>query len=97
MSCLSSTRRTRIRARIAQKEVQLTAANAAYDASLADGDVSKYRLDTGGGAGGEQEVALRSPSVLLQQIQILESQLDRLYRQLEGGGLVNMNLRRRRR
>lgn len=69
---------------------------AAYEASLTDGDIAKYRLDTGSGSGGEQETTLRSPAVLLQQIDTLEKQIDRLYRQLEGGGVVNMNLRRRR-
>lgn len=96
MSCLSTKRRARLQARITLREAQLVAANAAYDASLTDADVSKYRLDTGGGAGGEQETALRSPAVLLGMVNALESQLDRMYRQLEGGGIVNMNLRRRR-
>jgi hypothetical protein len=70
----------------------LVLAYAAYESALTDGDVSKYRLDT---HEGEQETALRSPDVLLKQINSLEATLERLYRKLEGGGIVNMALRRR--
>ena len=96
MSCLSTARKARIQARITRLEALLVLAYASYEAAITDGNISKYRLDTGGGAGGEQETALRSPAILLDQINQLEASLERLYRKLEGGGVVNMNLRRRR-
>lgn len=92
MACLSTARRARVQARITKLEDLLDSAYEAYALSLADGDVSKYRLDT---HEGEQETALRSPDVLLKQINSIEATLSRLYRKLEGGGIVNMNLRRR--
>lgn len=93
MSCLPSAIRARIIASITTKEAQLIVANAAYDAALSSADVEGYELDT---KEGRQRTSLRSPSVISKEIARLESELERLYRRLEGGGLVNLNLRRRR-
>ena len=91
MSYLPSATVARINAQIATKEAQLAAANAAYTASLESSDTESYTLDT---KEGKQSTTLRSPTVIKKQINELESDLDRLYRRLNGSGLVNMNLRR---
>lgn len=92
MGYLSSARKARIKARIVTKEAQLTAARTAYDAALASADTESYKFDS---REGRQETVLRSPSVIAREIDRLESEIDRLYRKLEGGGLVSLNLRRR--
>lgn len=92
MGYLSAILRNRIKAKITAKEAQLTSAQAAYTAALASADVESYQFDS---REGKQSTTLRSPSVIAKEIERLESDLDRLYRQLEGGGLVSMNLRRR--
>ena len=94
MSCLSSRIRARIQASIVKLEAQLVLANAAYDLALGSADVQAYEFDS---KEGRQETTLRSPSVIAKEIDRIEAKLDRLYRRLEGGGIVNMNLRRRRR
>jgi hypothetical protein len=91
MAFISATARARIEAQIATKEAQLAAANTAYTAALGSGDVESYSLDT---KEGKQATTLRSPAVLLKAIQQLESEINRLYRRLEGGGICNLNLRR---
>lgn len=83
--------RDRIIERITAKEIQLAAANAAYDLAIGSSDVESYSLDT---KEGKQATTLRSPTVLQKIIQQLENEIDRLYRKLDGGGIVNMNLRR---
>lgn len=92
MGYLSAKIRNRIKAKIALKESQLAAANAAYLQALGSADVESYKFDS---REGKQETTLRSPSVILKQIEMLESDLDRLYRRLEGGGIISFNLRRR--
>jgi hypothetical protein len=92
MSYLSSAIRTRIEQQIATKTAQLDAANTAYTAALANSEIQTFTLDTGEG---KQSSTRRNPKQLLEVIRLLESDLDRLYRRLNGGGIVNMNLRRR--
>lgn len=90
--CLTDARRARIKARITQKEAQLTALNTSYDAAISKSEISQYRFDSGEGS---QSAKRRDPADILKSIASLESQLEYLYRQLNGGGLVRMNLRRR--
>lgn len=92
MSTLSASDRTRIITKIAQKERQLVAANAAYESALGNAEAQSYKFDSGEG---QQSVTRRRPSEIRKEIDALESQIGRLYRQLNGTGLVNMNLRRR--
>lgn len=91
MSCYSSTRRAYILALIEQKETQLDKANATYSALL-EKDHESYKFDSGEGS---QQVKRVKLSDLKEQIDSLESQIDRLYRRLECSGLVNFNLRRK--
>ena len=90
MAFISSALQTRLEARLAAKETRLAALYAA-DGPL-DG-IKEYRIDTGEGS---QRTEYFTPKELEQAIDILERQIDALYRKLSGKGLVNMNLRRRR-
>lgn len=91
MGTLSSVVYNRILAQISTKETQLAAANEAYLKALQSGDTESYSFDS---KEGKQSTTLRSPTVLAKTISQLEAELNRLYRRIEGGGVVNMNLRR---
>lgn len=93
MSCITSAERARIVAQINTKQAQLEAANAAYTAALSNVEIQTFRFDSGEGS---QSTTRRKPAEISSEITRLESELNRLYRRLDGGGIVNMNLRRRR-
>jgi len=86
---IPSARRTRIQNRITAKEAALAAAEDALTAAMVE--VESYTLNTGEGS---QTTKHRKIEDLEKTIRVLESQIDRLYRQLNGTGLINMNLRR---
>ena len=90
MSYLNSGERTRILALISTKETQLTAANTMLTEALAT-DVQSYSFDSGEG---KQSTTRRKISEIQQTIRSLEAELDRLYRRINGTGIVTMNLRR---
>lgn len=92
MAYLTSTLRARLQSQITAKEAQLAALNASYTAALENVEVSGYKLETGEGA---QSASRRKPEEIYRSIRSLEADLDRLYRRLEGTGVVNFNLRRR--
>lgn len=76
---------------IAAKELQLTAARAAYLKALESGDVESYQFDS---REGKQATTLRSPSVLGKIVRDLEAELERLYKRRDGGGLCYLRLNR---
>jgi len=92
MSYLPPAIRSQIIAKINAKEAQLAIAQAAFEKALDSSDVESYQFDS---KEGKQATTLRSPSVLSKLINDLEAQLERLYRRLNGTGLVSLNLRRR--
>lgn len=92
MSCLSSTVRARITATLNKKLALLAILENAYEGMLSNIGVERYRFDSGEAA---QWATMRKPGDVSKEIDRLESQISRLYRQLEGTGIVNMNLRRR--
>ena len=90
MTCLSTTEKTEIEARIVTLQAQLALANDAYDDAMTAAE--DYRLDTGEGA---QRVKRRKLAQMLQSISAIESRIDWYRRKLRGTGVFNMNLRRR--
>jgi hypothetical protein len=90
MAFLTSSRKSRIQSRIATKESALTKAYEAYDAALVE--VKEYRFDSGEGS---QRAENRDLKEFTKAISILEREIEHLYGQLNGTGIVKMNLRRR--
>ncbi len=91
MSCLSSTRQARFRARLAEINQQLTVANETYAELLAE-PVESYRFDPGDGM---QHAKRKNLKEFKDQIDSLIREREQLLRALECGGVVNLNLRRK--
>lgn len=91
MPVLTSELRAAIEARIATKEAQLDKANSTYS-SLLDQSIYSYKLDT---SAAEQWVQRQKISELQQAIESLESEIDLLYRRLNGTQVVSVRLRRK--
>ena len=81
-------RKARIEARIEKKETYL---DVLYNLSDNFDDVASYVFDSGEG---KQATNFRSLSEVTQAIKQTESQIDRLYRVLNGTSIVNVHLRR---
>lgn len=92
MSINDPTYRADLEARLAAKRAQLLLTQAALE-ELIPQNIEEYKLDTG-----EMEQRARRRKVKeLQELQeSLESEIDSIYRRLNGGALVSMNLRRKR-
>jgi len=90
MSYLSSTERARIQALIDTKEAQLVLANETYT-KLLQKDIEEYRFDSNEGS---QRARRMDINKFKAQIDSLEAEIERLYRRLKAGGLVNVTLRR---
>jgi len=89
MSYLTAAQIARIKARITVKEAALAGLDAAY--TDAQTKIKEYRFDSGEGS---QRVMHRDLAEFSRQIAVLESEIDALYRRLDGTGVVNMGLRR---
>jgi len=93
MGCFSTSKRARIVARINTTTTQIEELETVYLEAIKNAEVEEYKFNSGEGS---QQTKRRSPKQIREEIEALESSLDRLYAQLSGAGLVNMNLRRRR-
>ena len=91
MARLTSDLEAKILVRIAVKEAQLDLANATYNSILAK-DIESYKLDTGAG---EQWVKNLDLVKIQQAVETLESEIDLLYRRLNGSQVVNIRMRRK--
>ena len=91
MPVLNTTRRARLIARLQTKKAQLAIANETYSELLAQ-PIENYKFDSGEG---RQEATRRKLEALKDQIDSLEAEIDQIHNQLEGAGVVNLNLRRR--
>jgi len=92
MSINDPTYKASLDARLAAKQAQLTATQAAI-LELIPQNIEEYKMDSG-----EMEQRVRRRKVKeLQELQDnLESEIDSIYRRLNGGSLVSMNMRRKR-
>lgn len=91
MSCLTTSRRAEILARISKLEAQLVIANDTLDSGLST-DIREYRFDSGEGS---QRVEYKTFDEMTKIVDWLESRIDYLRRKLNGTGLLSMNLRRK--
>lgn len=91
MACILPSTRARIVARIAKNETLLAEAEEALSSSLTP--YKEYRFDSGEGS---QKTEYKDPRQLKQIIDSLEAQIEADYRRLNGTGVVNINLRRKR-
>ena len=91
MGCLSSTRRTRILARIAALEAQLDAADETLERLLSK-ELSEYRFDSGEGT---QQTKRLDVEKLNKIVDNLERRLCWYQSKLDCIGIVNLNLRRK--
>ena len=91
MTCINSTTRTRLLARLTKREASLVLAEASYDELLAN-NVESYRFDS---SEGEQQTKRRKLQDIKEQVDSLQAEIDNIRRRLDGKGIVNMNLRRR--
>lgn len=89
MSCLSSTRRAQLLARLTTKQTQLDQVNTALDSAI--GGPEAYKFDTNEGS---QWLKDRTYAELMGLIDTLEAQIDSITRKLNGTGVVSMALRR---
>ena len=85
---ITQARKTRLQDRITKKETYLASL---YSLQENFDSVESYRFDSGEGS---QQTKFRSLSEVTREIQKLETQIDRLYRELQGHNIVNVNLRR---
>ena len=85
------TRRQQLVDRLARREASLALAEATYNDLLNTG-VESYRFNS---TEGEQQAKRRKLNEIKRQIDELTSEIDSLQRKLNGGGLVNLGLRRR--
>jgi len=85
---ITQARKTRLENRITKKEAYLTSL---YTLQENFDEVLNYKFDSGEGS---QSTVFRSVSEVSRTIRQLESQIDRLNRELLGHTIVNVNLRR---
>lgn len=90
--CLPAWKVARIKAQIVTKEELLDKANALLLTLLSNPNQS-YRFEDG--AGGAQQANTRKIEDAKNIIDGLEADINRLYSQLNGGGIVNLSLRRK--
>lgn len=90
MSCLSPARIAQIKANLAVKELQLTAANELFS-ELLNNPYQMSRFDSGEGS---QQSSQKKLTDVQKTISTLESEINRLDAKLARKGIVNMNMRR---
>lgn len=93
MACISSAQRARLTADLAQVEAQLVIANASYTKALEAMDVEEYRFNSGEGSQMARQQDIKKLDAVIES---LEARRDKIIRKLEGRGLVNLNMRRKR-
>lgn len=90
MPCISSKTAAALKARLAIKEAQLTAADTLLTTLFGDPNQS-YRFDSGEGS---QMASSKKIKDVQASISVLESEITRILNKLSRRGLTNMNMRR---
>ena len=93
MTCLTSTQKAVIEAKIEKLNTLIDAAEVALLASVTNSEVEEYRFDSGDGS---QKAIRRDPNQIEKLIQSLTSRRDRLIGELAGTLNVVMKFRRNR-
>jgi hypothetical protein len=92
MSCLSSTRKAEIEARITKLEARLTLAENALDGLLSAEGIESFKFDSGEAMSWAKYYKAEELRKLISNI---EANLDYYRNKLNGTGIVRLNLRRR--
>ena len=93
MTCLTSTQKAVIEAKIVKLNTLIDAAETALLGSITNSEVEEYRFDSGDGS---QKAVRRDPNQIEKLIQNLTSRRDRLIREIAGTLNVVMKFRRNR-
>jgi predicted nucleotidyltransferase len=86
-----ATLRERLQAQLTAKEASLEIAMATYN-KLLENDILEYNF---GAADSHQRARRVDVEKIKRQVNALESEIEALYRRLDGYGLVSINLRRK--
>ncbi len=93
MACLTSAQRARLQARLAIIQDHIAKAEESFGKALESMDVEEYRFNSGEGSQMARQADIKKLNDVLES---LYAQEDSVIRKLEGRGIVNMNLRRKR-
>lgn len=91
MSGLTAAKRTELETKMAKKQALLLKYEAAMDSVLESG-MKRYKFDSGEGS---QSAEYLSPDDMQKNIDLLESQINTLMRQLTGGNFRRFTLNRK--
>lgn len=91
MACIPTWKYNQLIAQKTVLEAQLTALQTAIISAAGNSEIESYTFEDGGGT---QKVKRQSIEKTIKTQTLLQSQLDRINRILNGSGLVNASLRR---
>jgi hypothetical protein len=93
MACLTADEKTRLEAKRDKYILIITSIEDALEAGAVSGYIGSYEIDTGAG---KQKVSYRNLSEIQRALSLFESKLARIYTILEGKGVVDATMHRRR-
>lgn len=91
MTCISSTKKARLEARLVIIRTQISEAETALSSALSNGVIESYTFDSGEG---RQQTKNRNLKQLTDILDHLYATEDSILKRLSGTGLVNINIRR---
>ena len=92
MACIPTWRYNELIAQKATLEAQIAAINTAITSAAGNSEIESYKFEDGGGS---QQVKRQSIEKIIKTQTLLQAQLDRVNRILNGSGMTNMSQRRR--